>query len=216
MENGQQQLKFLMEHRVPFALRCVCEPNCIRLVHEHEKNSWSLRTPLGSMMEKYIPPSITCFTLAPPTPQILELLMLNLNEHSNHSSNGEIVLLYVGFSYFMRVGRSLDESNCYSAPLTPEFEPTLDASKALAKDALNFLFEFVPQDEGYFAIRSHSNGNFLCYEDVKRPHDKLTDIKRTDNIAELCKIFPRAESIERATKFCISPLTISTNGDEHD
>ena len=138
-----QKLQFLMEHRVPFILRCVLGPNEIRRVHERESYEFMKYGPdCAPKMDKLIP-TINCFTLAPPTSEISKVL-------SDGDNREGIYLIYSGFSYFLRAGDGAVHPPSHTAPLKCVY------LRRWEEDQMCFLFEFVPLNGGHFAIRSRA------------------------------------------------------------
>ena len=158
---GHQKLQYIMEHRVPFILRCVHGPTEIRRVHEQERYKEQEYGPgCGPKMDKLIS-TINCFTLAPPTSKITRQL-------SDDDNKEGIYLIYAGFSNFLRVCDGRKGYYCYTAPLQPEPQPWYVERgsrliREMEQDAICFLFELVPLDGGHFAIRSYAYRKFLRY-----------------------------------------------------
>ena len=200
--DGEIKLKFLMEHRIPFILHCFYAPNNVRPVNN----------------------KTTCFTLAPPTPRILNLAEKPKYKRQNDGNeNGAIcALLYAGFANFMRVYR--DRKNydqCYTAPLqrnnTDDNRNDEYRKEIIGKDEMCFLFEFIPfvdqqqtqTNDPFVVIRSRANGKFLYYSSERHAAEYIEELNET---VVLDNIRPEAESIDCATKFFIDPVTI-LNGD---
>ena len=187
--DGQQKLQFIMEHRVPFILRCVLGPNENRRVHEQERYKKQKYGPdCGPKMDKLIL-TINCFTIAPFTSKISKELKDDDNKES-------IYLIYAGFSNFLRVVNGQESYYCYTAPLQPEPTPWQVEGdgyfiRKREQDAVCFLFELVPLDSNHFAIRSHAYQKFLRYQVSNRENKvRFTKLWPLQNLISVLRHIP--------------------------